>query len=284
MMTMMMMQRLLQSEGGTANSSTKDTEASTEQRSSFESLPYQFANRDKEISEIGEHNQLFIKTFSNNNLNQHIINNNFKDNFIKFERNEIRKPFFECDPSKVGRAFQEYKSKHKTEVEENANNVDKYEKAHQLEESAARRLSCDSEDSFNEAVHNHVMVSEERVSSEEEFSNMTREEDVRSPVDLTSRRLLEANSSDRQSSGSGTEDSTLDETCKNDKVSSEIPPRTLSFSVENILDPNKFTGKQFEESLKDKIVQSYNWKPHLDFMDASPVNASRTGRVMLDFL
>lgn len=273
MMTMMMMQRLLQSEER-PNSSGTETESPTERRPSFDSLPYQYPNRDKEINDVGDQNQLFIKTFSNNNINQHLINNNFKDNFIKFERTEVRKPFFDCDNQQKlsPRAFQEYKSKHKSDSDDCSDNTDKFDKNYQ----ETRRLSCESEDSID--VNNHVIVTDDRVSSEEEFTPSTREEDVRSPVDLTSRRLLEGNnSSDRQSTGSVTEDSTMEESCKNNRQP-DISPRTLAFSVENILDPNKFTGKQFEDSIKDKLVQSYSWKPHLDFMDTSPVNASRPGK------
>lgn len=275
MMTMMMMQRLLQSEER-PNSSGNETEPPTERRPSFDSIPYQYPNRDKDVNEMGEQNQLFLKTFSNNNINQHLINNNFKDNFLKFDRTEVHKPFFDCDNQKlspVNRAFQEYKSKHKSDSDECSNNTDKFDKNY---EETKRRLSCESEDSID--VNNHAMVPDDHISSEEEFTASTREEDVRSPVDLTSRRLLEGNLSDRQSTGSVTEDSAIEETCKNNRQP-DISSRTLAFSVENILDPNKFTGKQFEDSIKDKLVQSYSWKPHLDYMDTSPVNASRAGEL-----
>lgn len=284
MMTMMMMQRLLQSEDR-PNSSGNESESPSERRASFESVSYQYpAPRDKELSEIGDQNQLFLKTFSPNNINQHIINNNFKDNFLKFDRTEVRKSaFFECDNQKLTAAVRtfpsaEYKSKlqHKSDSDE-SNNTDKFDKSY--EEN--RRLSCESEDSID--VSNHVIVTDDRVSSEEEFNGSAREEDVRSPVDLTRRRLLAANSSsDRQSTGSVTEDSVMEETCKTNRPP-DISSRTLAFSVENILDPNKFTGKQFEDSIKDTLVQSYSWKPHLDFMDTSPVHASRPGKSFLLF-
>lgn len=119
-----------------------------------------------------------------------------------------------------------------------------------------------------------VAIAEDRVSSEEEFTTNTK--DDRSPVDLTSRRLLETNTAfDRQSSESITDESTLD-SCKNDRVPNHT--RRLAFSVENILDPNKFTGKHVDDSLKDRILQPFNWRPHLDFIDNSPIDASRPGK------
>ncbi|XP_065213031.1 homeobox protein slou-like [Planococcus citri] len=283
MMTMMMMQRLLQSEDR-PNSSSTESESHSERRASFDSVTYQYAapHRDKDLNEIGDQNQLFLKTFSPNNINQHIINNNFKDNFLKFERTEVRKPaFFECDNQKLTAAvrtfpateFKSTKLQHTKSDSDESNNTDKFDKSY--EEN--RRLSCESEDSID--VSNHVIVTDDRdrISSEEEFNSSTREEDVRSPVDLTRRRLLAAkSSSDRQSTGSVTEDSVMmEESCKTNRQP-EIS-RNLAFSVENILDPNKFTGKQFEDSIKDTLVQSYSWKPHLDFMDTSPVHASRPG-------
>lgn len=260
------MQRLLQSEE--RNPSSVDAESS-DRKPSFE-LPYQFG-RDKEP----ESQSLFLKSF-NNNINQHLINNNMKESFLKFDRTDLCKPFFDCEDRKTKiHAFQEYKQPEtNVDVDECSNGtVDKikYEKSYQ--EEYARRLSCDSEDSVD--VSNVIV--EDRVSSEEDY-NTSKDEDVRSPVDLTSRRLLETNTYDRQSSGSITEDSTMDESCKHERVP-DSGSRRLAFSVENILDPNKFTGKQFEDSLKEKLTTPYSWKPHLDYMDTSPTTVSRTGRL-----
>ncbi len=247
MMTMTMMQKLLQSEDRNGSSASNDAET-YERKPPFESHPYQYT--DKELTQ--QNQLLFLKTFSPNNLNQHLLNNN-----LKFERGELRKPLFKCD--EVGHAFQEYnKSDSKTD-DECANDSEKT-----YDGELSRRLSCDSEDSAE--VNGQGHTDDDRVTSEEE-SNACKD---RSPVDLTNRRLLEENTFDRQSAESITEESTLD-SCKNDT-------RRLAFSVENILDPNKFTGKQLEDSIKEKLVQPYNWRPHIDYIDSSPAEVSRAGK------
>lgn len=263
------MQRLLQ--GEERSTSSVDAE-STERKPAFESLAYHFVSRDKEP----DSQSLFLKSF-NNNINQHIINNNVKDNFLKFERGDMCKSFFDCEDRKNKiHAFQEYKQPEtNTDIDENSTGItDKIKHEKNCHEEYVRRLSCDSEDSVDV---NNVTV-DDRISSEEDF-NPSKDDDVRSPVDLTSRRFLGTNTYDRQSSGSITEDSTLDETCKNE-ILPNASSRRLAFSVENILDPNKFTGKQLEDSLKEKLSTPYSWKQHLEYMDTSPTPVSRTGKLL----
>ncbi|XKL61064.1 hypothetical protein PGB90_008121 [Kerria lacca] len=265
-----MMQRLLQSEEHT-NLSGNDAESSSVDRKAFDSMSYQYVDREKEISD--QNQTLFLKSFSTNNIN-HL--HNLKDNLLKFDKNNLRRPFFNCEDRKIklGHAFQEYKQLDiKTEEDDCSSNTNDKN----YHEEFTRRLFCDSEDATD--VTNPINVSDDRISSEEEYVSTNKEDDVRSPVDLTNRRLLETNNYEGQSSGSITEDSTtLDDSCKNETMPNNTA-RRLTFSVENILDPNKFTGKQLEDSIKEKIIQPYNWRPHLDFMDTnSPVNVNRAGK------
>ena len=161
-------------------------------------------------------------------------------------------------------------------------------------EDLVKRLSCDSDDSVD--VNSGFV--EEKISSEDDYNGAIKEEEVRSPVDLTSRRLQisccrddgcehdseAANAiviSCRHSIGCPSEENstTVDEAYE--KPTDVTSTRRLAFSVENILDPNKFTGKQIEENVKENFSSPYSWRPHLDFTNSSPVNANRTGKFLL---
>lgn len=254
MMTMTMMQRILQNEERTNMPST-NVESELADRKPFDTLSYQFAATTATIIADKEDSNQFLRTFSQPRL----VNNNMKENFLKFDQNDsLCKSFFGCDDristKNAEHAFHEYEKQDGDDDSSDKNYRDE----------CSRRLSCDSD----ESTDGHPIVTEERVSSEEEFVGA--KEEVRSPVDLTSSRRLPMETSEFMTS----EESTLD-SCRNERVN-DHGPRKLAFSVENILDPNKFTGKQLEEA-KEKILQPFNWRPHLDFVDSSSVSVSRPG-------
>lgn len=258
MMTMTMMQRILQNEERT-NMPSCNVESEIADRKPLETFSYQFAATTASIIADKEESSQFLRTFSQPRL----VNNNLKENFLKFDRNDsLCKSFFGCDdrvPAKnAEHAFHEYEKQDGDDDSSDKNYRDE----------CSRRLSCDSDDSMDA----HPMVTE-RVSSEEECGGA--KDEGRSPVDLTSSRRLPMETSEFMTS----EESTLD-SCRNERVIDG--PRKLAFSVENILDPNKFTGKQLEEA-KEK-VQPFNWRPHLDFVDSSSVSVSRPGNQFISLL
>jgi len=281
MMTMTMMQRLLQSEERThANTSPNIDES--DRKASFEStstLPahYQFTNRDNKEAALNygnnNHHPLFFKSLTNNTSQEVDIDrpsNNSKSN---------KKPFLSPKDCVKSEPF----------ANENG-----------YSEDLVGRLSCESEDSID--VNNSF--AEERINLEGEYKNGIKEEDVRSPVDLTNRRLPvtccgDDGSGENNADAAGTtivtcrhstmctstsdENSTnVDDTYITDDKPIDVPStRRLAFSVENILDPNKFTGKQIEDNVKEKFSLPYSWRPHLDFMNSSPVIVNRTGKKVI---
>lgn len=101
---------------------------------------------------------------------------------------------------------------------------------------------------------------ENRLSSDDDF--LTVDDDVGSPVDLTSRHRLLTRLTDRMVS-SPSSGSTGEE-----RDTEASPHRRLAFSVENILDPNKFTGREKELIPRFGAPQ---WRPHADAVNSSDI-------------
>lgn len=159
--------------------------------------------------------------------------------------------------------------------------------------SNSSRLSEESSMDVEDACHDRGVGEDddedERLSSDEDYLNVDEDDDVGSPVDLTSRhRLL-----NRLNVATVTPDklpfrqmdvsspSTVSE-ANEDNLQSPPPSRQhdhrdrrLAFSVENILDPNKFTGKEKEAGVLRPAFHTH-WRPHLDITSSSPdfVNSS----------
>lgn len=135
----------------------------------------------------------------------------------------------------------------------------------------AERVCRSPEDSKSRVSEESMDVEErhDRLSSDEDF--LTVDDELGSPVDLTSRhRFL-----NRLHHRSAT---TVLSPRRHDASSPEAqdePPRRLAFSVENILDPNKFTGKEKEIALVRPRFQS-QWRP-LDMLNSSPDLLSHPG-------
>lgn len=130
---------------------------------------------------------------------------------------------------------------------------------------------------------------DERLSSDEDYLNVDEDEDedAGSPVDLTSRhrllnRLSVADKLPHFRQTDASSPSTVSEANEDNLLLQSPPPsrqhdhrdRRLAFSVENILDPNKFTGKEKEAAAAAAAVLRptfhTHWRPHLDITSSSP--------------
>lgn len=281
MMTMTMMQRLLQSEDRAHDNSSPNIEES-ERKMFYGSAstllaPYQLANRDSEEIAVN---------YSHNNNNHHSLffKSLVKNDAVNAEADTNGATTISLQSEKSGaKSFVRTKS---GAADEQARNENGYS------EDLVRRLSGESDDSVD--VDSRFV--EERISSEEDFNAAVKDEDVRSPVDLTSRRLPTLCCADegcedntetagttvipcRHSLGCPPDENSMTVDDAYEKSTDVASTRRLAFSVENILDPNKFTGKQIEDSVKEKFSLPYNWRPHLDFANSSPVDVNRTGKL-----
>ncbi|XP_039279681.1 homeobox protein slou [Nilaparvata lugens] len=106
-----------------------------------------------------------------------------------------------------------------------------------------------------------------RVSSEEDLLNVDSPAGG-SPVDLTSsrHRLLTRLPPSPSSPPSPAND---DDDDREGVASPPQPHRRLAFSVENILDPNKFTGREKELPPHPHLSPSHRWRPQLDLINSS---------------
>lgn len=278
MMTMTMMQRLLQSEERTQVNSSPNIDES-DRKALFEPtstlpVPYQITNRD------------------NKELAVNYGNNNHHPLFFKSLASSISQEGLTSTEKNVKKAFIRVKNCSRSS---NAGNYVQSAKENGYSEELVGRLSGESEDSTD--VNN--AFAEERISSEDDLNSAVKEEDVRSPVDLTSRRLpmsycgddgSEINNVDVTGTAviscrhsvvcTSEENSTVDDAYMTSEKSTDVAStRRLAFSVENILDPNMFTGKQIEDGVKEKFSLPYSWRPHLDFINSPPVNVNRAGKL-----
>ncbi|KAG8290180.1 hypothetical protein J6590_040124 [Homalodisca vitripennis] len=119
----------------------------------------------------------------------------------------------------------------------------------------------------------------DRLSSDEDFLNV--DDDLGSPVDLTSRhRFLNRLHHHTMLSGDKAYRRQLDNSSPSSvSEANDDPPRRLAFSVENILDPTKFTGKEKDIALIRPRFQS-QWRP-LDVLDSSPDLLNHSGNTFL---
>lgn len=153
--------------------------------------------------------------------------------------------------------------------------LDKYDKRPPEVEAQLFRLGEDSQD---------VETCDKSTASNEELNVDVENDDNSCPVDLT-RRQDESNNKftfedlipkakgikDEQDSGVNRSESVCSDVSRSDSPRDVVSPsvvshnRRLAFSVENILDPNKFTGRQsvYSDSSSNGLVNCC-WKPHQD--------------------
>lgn len=126
------------------------------------------------------------------------------------------------------------------------------------EDKSGSDESMDVEDSKHERI-------EDRLSSEEDF--LTVDDEIGSPVDLTNRhRFLKLhNRRPTMLSSDKIVFSRQPDVSSPSTVSEANEDRRIAFSVENILDPNKFTGKDKDFGLL-KPRYPTQWRPHMDIM------------------
>ncbi|RZF38451.1 hypothetical protein LSTR_LSTR011941 [Laodelphax striatellus] len=105
-----------------------------------------------------------------------------------------------------------------------------------------------------------------RVSSEEDLLNVDSPAGG-SPVDLTNsrHRLLT-----RLPPSPSTPQSPANDDDDRENAAASPPPRRLAFSVENILDPNKFTGREKEPPPPPHLSSpTHRWRPQLDLINSA---------------
>ncbi|XP_054279532.1 homeobox protein slou-like [Macrosteles quadrilineatus] len=147
-------------------------------------------------------------------------------------------------------------TKDDSEVQDDASETSKKDTEERVCRSPEDSKSRVSEESMD------VEDRHDRLSSDEDF--LTVDDELGSPVDLTSRHHF-LNRIHHRSTTTASSPEAQDE-----------PPRRLAFSVENILDPNKFTGKEKEIALVRPRFQS-QWRP-LDMLATSPDLLAHPGR------
>ena len=132
---------------------------------------------------------------------------------------------------------------------------------------------------------------DERLSSDEDYLNVDEDDDVGSPVDLTSRhrllsRLNVSAAADKLPSFRQMDVSSPSTVSEANEDNLQSPPpsrqhdhrdRRLAFSVENILDPNKFTGKEKDTAVLRPAYHAH-WRPHLDITSSSPDFVNSSGK------
>lgn len=128
----------------------------------------------------------------------------------------------------------------------------------------------------------------ETKSDEEDLNVDVENDDALCPVDLTRRQCFDASAGDFKAfkvvKEEGLKDGRSESVCSDDVSRSDSPGgrvqspsvvtqqnRRLAFSVENILDPNKFTGRQV---YNDGICC---WKPHQESLGSPDFDGSETG-------
>lgn len=135
------------------------------------------------------------------------------------------------------------------------------------------RLSRTPED-VKSRVSDESMDIEERtrLSSDEDF--LTVDDDLGSPVDLTSNQRF-LNRLHQHAVAKGLRRQLDTPSPSSVSEANDDPPRRLAFSVENILDPTKFTGKEKEVALVRPRFQTH-WRP-LDVLNTSPDLLNHSG-------
>lgn len=280
MMTMTMMQRILQSDERTTSAAAAAINCEAELVDGgkpFDGLSYQLAATTASlIADRDDSGHRFLRSLVGQP--RLAVESAAADgDFLRFERADSPPPQQQQPPSFFGRDDRPLRRSAERAFRA-------YEKlANAVVDDDCRRSSCDSQNSTDELA---TASPEERLTSEEESAGA--KDEVRSPVDLTSGRRSPLPGDCHEFASS--EESTLD-SCRNERLhdglgpgaspslslSASPSPRKLAFSVENILDPNKFTGKQLEEA-NERMPPSFNWRPHSDFADSCSVDVSGPGK------